>query len=351
MSATCPRRFLSPLQVGLSVTLDHKYGHRDLIDLLHNLGFCSSYSESTVYKKNAAMAQGVDVSEIPENAILHLMADNVDHNAKPLDGENVIHMMGQRVPITPATPSMKKIPRNKVSMEDIRQMGKHRIVFQRDPKAVLRNMKYTNIRTVTNDIINSKLDIMWQVSLNVTAPRPLWSGYMRLLHNSVQHPGKSAQLFLPIIDLTPSNPTCVRSTLEYLCDLAERQGVTPIVTFDQQLYWIALMTIEDQQTFSRLRRIVLLLGGFNTEMSFLGDIGIIMSGSGLKEMLTQVYAEGSVEQMLTGKAVARAVRGHFLVDSALNVISTSAALQITTSDLIGNVWPFLSKWCYCRIYT
>ena len=28
MSATCPRGFLLPLQVGLCVTLDHKYGHR-----------------------------------------------------------------------------------------------------------------------------------------------------------------------------------------------------------------------------------------------------------------------------------------------------------------------------------
>ena len=50
----------------------------------------------------------------------------------------------------------------------------------------------------------------------------------------------------------------------------------------------------------------------------LGAIGTIMDGSGLKEMLAQVYAEGSVDQMLSGKAVARAVRGHLLVDSALN---------------------------------
>ena len=34
MSATCPRGFLLPLQVGLCVTLDHKYGHHDLIYLI-----------------------------------------------------------------------------------------------------------------------------------------------------------------------------------------------------------------------------------------------------------------------------------------------------------------------------
>lgn len=53
------RGFLLPLQVGLCVTLDHKYGHRDLIDLIYNFGFCSSYSESTLYKKNASATQGV----------------------------------------------------------------------------------------------------------------------------------------------------------------------------------------------------------------------------------------------------------------------------------------------------
>ena len=103
--------------------------------------------------------------------------------------------------------------------------------------------------------------------------------------------------------------------------------------FDQQWYWIALIIMEDQPLASRLRRIVLLLGGFHTEMSLLGAIGTIMDGSGLKEMLAQVYAEGSVDQMLSRKAVARAVRGHLLVDSALNIIATSAALQLPIPDL------------------
>ena len=76
------------------------------------------------------------------------------------------------------------------------------------------------------------------------------------------------------------------------------------------------MIMEDQHLASRLRRIVLLLGGFHTEMSLLGAIGTIMDGSGLKEMLAQVY-QGSVDQMLNEEAVARAVRGH-LVHSALN---------------------------------
>ena len=305
------------------------------MDLLSNFGFCASYSEATLYKKNAAVAQGVSVDQLAKNALLHLIADNVDHNANTLDGENVIHMMGQMGAVTPAIAHRKHIARNKISLEGIKRIGHHNIIFQRDPKGVLQPLKYSTIRPLEEDIENTKLDILWQVSMHVSQPRPLWSGYMQVLHHELRNPGKSTQLFLPMIDLPPSSSTCVRSTLEYLCDVADKQGVAPIITFDQQLYWIALMIIEDQPTNSRLRRIVLLLGGFHTQMSFLGAVGSIMDGSGLKEMLTQVYAEGSVDKMLSGKAVARAVRSHLLIDSALNMIVTSAALQLPLPFLTG----------------
>ena len=52
-------------------------------------------------------------------------------------------------------------------------------------------------------------------------------------------------------------------------------------------------------------------------MSFLGSIGSMMKGSGLEEALEQVYGPNAVAHMMTGKAVSRALRGHFLVESAL----------------------------------
>lgn len=55
------------------------------------------------------------------------------------------------------------------------------------------------------------------------------------------------------------------------------------------------MVIESQPAESPLRQIVLVLGGFHTEMSFLGTIGSLMAGSGLKEIMSQVYAEWSVD--------------------------------------------------------
>ena len=50
------------------------------------------------------------------------------------------------------------------------------------------------------------------------------------------------------------------------------------------------------------------------------SIGYLMARSGLEEALLQVYGENAVMHMMCEKAVARALWGHMLVDSALNMI-------------------------------
>lgn len=68
------------------------------------------------------------MSEITADSLLHLIADNDDHNARTLDGEHVIHTMGQSGAFTPTTPKKKSSPKS--SMEDIRKIGQ--IIFQKD---------------------------------------------------------------------------------------------------------------------------------------------------------------------------------------------------------------------------
>ena len=70
MQSTCPRSFLAPLQVGLSVTLEHKYGQRNLVDMVSKFGFCLSYTESSQYRKNAASTQGIDMIDIISETFL-----------------------------------------------------------------------------------------------------------------------------------------------------------------------------------------------------------------------------------------------------------------------------------------
>lgn len=48
------------------------------------------------------------------------------------------------------------------------------------------------------------------------------------------------------------------------------------------------------------------LGGFYMLMSYLRTIGSIKDGSGLKEILCEIYAEGSMNKIVNGHAFARA---------------------------------------------
>ena len=53
-----------------------------------------------------------------------------------------------------------------------------------------------------------------------------------------------------------------------------------------------------------------------------------MAGLGLQELLELVYAKNAVIHMLSGKAVSRAIRGHFLVDGALNGMLASKTFNV-----------------------
>ena len=72
--------------------------------------------------------------------------------------------------------------------------------------------------------------------------------------------------------------------LHFVCRQAKFYGVTPIVTFDQLLYWKYLIMKASDPVGSCIKSVVLRLGGFHLQISFLGSIGHLMAGSGLQEL-------------------------------------------------------------------
>ena len=143
------------------------------------------------------------------------------------------------------------------------------------------------------------------------------------------HPGKSSVTFLPMMDIDPTNMSCIYSTLKFVEAQCKRQHTTLTITFDQPLWWKAQLIVESEPPDSELRSIILRLGGFHVEISFLGCIGSIMSGSGFEELSECVYDSNTVGRMLSGKAVQRALRGHLLVENALNAILAADAFNLS----------------------
>ena len=65
------------------------------------------------------------------------------------------------------------------------------------------------------------------------------------------------------------------------------------------------------------------------EMSFLSSIGHLMAGSGIKELFEMIYAPDAVEQIMSGKAISRAVRAHLLLDTVLNGLLLSKSMELS----------------------
>ena len=312
--------------MGLAIQVHHHYASRFLVDSLHNLGFCCSYQQVQEFEQSAAFSHGTDITDFT-NQFVQYVADNVDHNIRTLDGNNTFHGMGMIAAVTPGVRSNNRIPRIKVSFRDLASVGQIPIQFHKIESTGMTAIMYEKLCTMKAQDPTANLDMLWKISILFGSSRPSWSGMMQFVQKG-DHPGKSSIMFLPMIDMNPSDSTCIYSTLKFIADHARRHSAKPVVTFDQPLWWKALTIVDAEPLDSELKNIVLRLGGFHLEMSFLGSIGHLMSASGLQHILELVYAPNAVVHMFTGKAIARAVRAHLLVDAALNGLLLSNALGV-----------------------
>ena len=319
IQAARPTILIAPLQIGLGVQLHHHFASKFLIDTLYSMGFCLSYSEIQKYESSAAVAQKSDISEFHPHQFIQYAADNVDHNIRTLDGHNTFHGMGMIACVTPGGFSSQPVPKQTVSTEQLLSAGSIDISFYKPEESVKPCIAFSVLKDLTTADQSWKLNLLAKVTWPIRPPGPEWSGLMQMVHVG-ENPGQSSVTFLPMIDMNPSDMSCIFSTLSFISDHAKKYNQTPIVTFDQPLYWKALMIIHHGHADRCSHNIVLRLGGFHAEMSFLGCIGHLMQGSGLAELLETVYASNAVGHMLQGKAVARALRGHFLVDNALHAL-------------------------------
>ena len=333
MQATRPRALLCPLLLGLGVQLHHHFSSRFLIDTLNTCGFSCSYSEVQSFERSASLYQGTDIPNFTPDHVIQYVADNVDHNKITIDGHNTFHGMGMIAAITPGTTGNFRIPRSTIQTEDICLSGYIKIEYFTPSVEGIKSLLYRPLSIPHVEDPTSAIDALWKASLLLHPKRPGWSGLMQMVQKG-EYPGQCSVLYLPMIDMDPNDFSCIYSTLCYVSSHAKKYNVTPIVTFDQPLWWKALQIRETVPDDSDIHSVVLCLGGFHTIMSFLGCIGHIMSGCGLQDVLEQLYASNAVTHILSGKAVERATRGHFLIDAALNTMLMSQAFNIDVTASI-----------------
>jgi len=117
--------------------------------------------------------------------------------------------------------------------------------------------------------------------------------------------------------------------------------VHSVQTFDQQLYVIAKQV--EWAIPETFRNHTVRLGGFHALSCYIAAIGKLWGDGGLKDVLvdSSVYASGTVDQMLNGKAFNRATRAFVLAYEALSVSWLSAFFSWCNEN--KNFWSDLSK--------
>ena len=173
------------------------------------------------------------------------------------------------------------------------------------------------------------VDLLWHTSGIIhkaerQRSRPNWNGFMDQLTSEKTNSPKSTITKLPLIDLNPSDESCMYLTLIHIIDQAKYLNIEiPCVNFNQ-LLWIKAFEIVKTKNL----RIVLRLAGFHNLMSFVRSVGFSMEGSGLEKVFGTDYGKNTV--MLSGKATSKALRFHFLLDTALRMKLIKYLLPETT---------------------
>ena len=311
-----------------------------MINHLHRLGLCISYDEVVRYK-GSAIEHGENTPVEKSEAFVQWVAANVDHNIVTLTGQGTFHGMGMisiKSSVNATAPSVPRIKQRRKTSDFIENKDIKVKQFLGSSQKGLSNLKFDQILNLTCKHVSTRVseinhDLVWHAgwfSRSLSTHRPNWNGFMQkpTNKNSNSKVNKASISFLPIIDLNPSDENCIFSTLSFIIEQAKQMNIeVPCVTFDQPLWLKAIGIIED----ARLP-IVCRLGGFHTLMSFLRSIGNMIKGS-WRELFAEVYAENSVVHMLSGKAISRALRAHFLAESSLTTMLINILIEEGYDDI------------------
>ena len=305
--------------------MHRQFGSRFLIDLLHRQGFCISYDEVSNYEQSATSSGMSLPLVISENYFF--MQAIADHNMLiitcKLSMETMFHGMGIIVAVTPRVDSTIVVKRNtKVSSKKLVKLAsiEQVILPQLKPEVIFLdlNLSSSNRKNQTDNI--------WASSWFLNPKQPLYSGYMQMVSKGDHH-GPTSIYFMPMID-QKSDVSCIASTLTFICNQASDYNKTPVVAFDQPLYWKAMKIQASLQPDNPIQKCVIRLDDFHRLTSFLGAIAHLMEGSGLCSVVELIYAELTVLRILNGKEVSRATRAHLIIYGTLMGLMLLKQLEI-----------------------
>lgn len=326
--------------LGLGVKLHHKYGSKELIQTLHEHGYCVSYDEILRFRKSAA-------KYVTENAkTLHQMMgldqsvgivfgwyDNFDLSVATPNGRRETHAMATEFQVHPAgiiesgtaqQPGVDTILIPRLTAKQLKNTGGTTaitLMHYNGPKRVLppavpvASISYHDVCAQTTSLTSAQQkDMGWLNSLKQEDPME-WNGFNNEMarREGKAHPA-NRYMFGPLLDAPPSHPDTILTTLTYMQNSLVDMGMEKVhLCMDMQLYAVTKQVCWNQPR--RFENVVVHPGGMHIIQSFLGCIGTLMKGSGLEMYVAAAY--GGLTGIFNGKSWVKALRAFRGVAAAL----------------------------------
>ena len=303
---------------------------RKLINPFYQFGVTCSYDEILRFKKSAALAATKEIKlsgiEQASDGLIQAVADNFDADISSQNGKLATHSLAMLI-----TQPARDAPDNEENGEgcSIRRISKSEMSAPIDfeipvqryqgPKIVpmpptCASKSVLPLKVLCSAAIAERrakeIDFSFLRDVTNEESCPEFNGYNTTLtrQQGISYAPKTQAAYLPLIDMTPSDPDTILTALHEAKRLTEERGQKKtIFTSDQQLYKVAVeVKWTDPERFAD---VIVRLGGMHMLMSFVGAIGTLMQGSGLVDVLSSTFS--GVSKMLSGKKFpqnARALR-------------------------------------------
>ncbi|KAL7289552.1 hypothetical protein TKK_0016524 [Trichogramma kaykai] len=273
-----------------------------------------------------------------DNTSYPLPSTFLDHNVITLDGRETFHCLGGIAVYTPEdgvsyegkTMKLHKMPEASELAEQnqITDVPLENVIF--------RDVKKLNLLKPAV-LPQTYAAYIWGKACKINLPS--WKGFNELITGHLEY-STSNIICLPFINAPPSNLTTLNTAIHHAKkECLKLNKKMCFVTFDQPSYYKAKMIVSEKPSLNMVK---IRLGGFHLLMSYMGSIGYIMSGSGLEELWTTIYAGESVKKMVTGHAYARSLRAHILTYTAISIhvcknINLTSDLKESIQHIFGDL--------------
>ena len=308
--------------LGLGVKLQHRYGSSELIKLLHEHGFISTYDEVLRFRKSAARFLGdnapilhqfmglsrsvgiifawfdnldLQVFSPTVDAVLMSFRMNSSNRILQVFYSMAVQSQGKANLIIPRLSKKAAQSRNSNSSSGSLSLQHYTGKVKVNPPTVqvTSGISCKEIRARQTSLVPAQgKDIKWLNTLNTQSEAMEWTGFNNLEsrnHESEKKPA-STYMFGPLIDAKASHPDTVLTSLEYLKKSLTDMGMTYAhISVDSQLYIVSCQI--KWNDVDRFKNVILRPGIMHTVQSFCGCIGKLMRVRELRLSLAQ-HSEG-----------------------------------------------------------